>query len=220
MALIKCPECSREVSSQAVSCPQCGCPIATLPPQNQNAPSPKAKETLVKESIPFALNIPDADTNELTYGDLKLRRAFPFWFLTVITLGFYEFYLVPKLSVSVNYLIGNNKYKAKRVFWINLLSLGLAAGVYAVLFTLQLKKHPDYTRNKWDNHNIESITLICAIGSFAFFLFSATSLIVLSWVLEIIALWIVQKEINQYIELGNDVSAGNSVSNQSPEYIK
>ena len=28
MALIKCPECGREVSSRAQACPQCGCPIA------------------------------------------------------------------------------------------------------------------------------------------------------------------------------------------------
>lgn len=27
MALIKCPECGREVSTMAVSCPHCGCPI-------------------------------------------------------------------------------------------------------------------------------------------------------------------------------------------------
>jgi len=28
MALIKCPECSKEVSSTAVACPNCGAPIA------------------------------------------------------------------------------------------------------------------------------------------------------------------------------------------------
>lgn len=27
MALIKCPECGKEISDKAVSCPQCGCPI-------------------------------------------------------------------------------------------------------------------------------------------------------------------------------------------------
>jgi tellurium resistance protein TerD len=28
MALINCPECSREISDKAEACPQCGCPIA------------------------------------------------------------------------------------------------------------------------------------------------------------------------------------------------
>ena len=28
MPLIPCPECSKEISDKAVSCPQCGCPIA------------------------------------------------------------------------------------------------------------------------------------------------------------------------------------------------
>ena len=29
MALIKCPECNREVSDKAKACPNCGCPIST-----------------------------------------------------------------------------------------------------------------------------------------------------------------------------------------------
>ena len=28
MALIKCPECGKEISDKATSCPNCGCPIA------------------------------------------------------------------------------------------------------------------------------------------------------------------------------------------------
>lgn len=28
MALIKCPECGKEISDKAASCPNCGCPIA------------------------------------------------------------------------------------------------------------------------------------------------------------------------------------------------
>ena len=27
MALIKCPECGQEISDQATSCPNCGCPM-------------------------------------------------------------------------------------------------------------------------------------------------------------------------------------------------
>jgi hypothetical protein len=27
MAMIECPECGRDISSRAVSCPGCGCPI-------------------------------------------------------------------------------------------------------------------------------------------------------------------------------------------------
>lgn len=31
MALIKCPECGREISDKAVSCPGCGCPASEFP---------------------------------------------------------------------------------------------------------------------------------------------------------------------------------------------
>lgn len=32
MALIKCPDCGREVSDKASSCPQCGCPLTEISP--------------------------------------------------------------------------------------------------------------------------------------------------------------------------------------------
>ncbi|MCC6694812.1 MAG: zinc-ribbon domain-containing protein [Candidatus Hydrogenedentes bacterium] len=31
MGLVQCPDCSREVSDQAVSCPQCGYPFRAVP---------------------------------------------------------------------------------------------------------------------------------------------------------------------------------------------
>lgn len=33
MALIKCPECGREISDKASSCPHCGYPIESLSPE-------------------------------------------------------------------------------------------------------------------------------------------------------------------------------------------
>lgn len=36
MALIKCPECEREISSMATSCPQCGYPISKKPEKTYN----------------------------------------------------------------------------------------------------------------------------------------------------------------------------------------
>lgn len=37
MALINCPECNREISDKAQSCPQCGCPIAKRDPETKPA---------------------------------------------------------------------------------------------------------------------------------------------------------------------------------------
>ena len=36
MALVKCPDCERDVSSRAVACPYCGCPISALAAQYFN----------------------------------------------------------------------------------------------------------------------------------------------------------------------------------------
>jgi uncharacterized membrane protein YvbJ len=45
MALLNCPECSREVSSSATTCPQCGFPVA-----NMNVESNKDKVQLVEQT--------------------------------------------------------------------------------------------------------------------------------------------------------------------------
>jgi hypothetical protein len=42
MALIKCPECSNDVSDAAAACPKCGHPIAKPQPQPQAAPMTKS----------------------------------------------------------------------------------------------------------------------------------------------------------------------------------
>lgn len=34
MAMIKCPECGKDVSDKAKNCPNCGCPIASSVPNN------------------------------------------------------------------------------------------------------------------------------------------------------------------------------------------
>lgn len=46
MALITCPECGKEISDQAVSCPNCGAPIRIVQPVAQiTAPQPKKKNS-------------------------------------------------------------------------------------------------------------------------------------------------------------------------------
>ena len=51
MALISCPECSKEISDKADVCPQCGFPIAKSP---LAVPLPKAVNCLeCKEEFPF-----------------------------------------------------------------------------------------------------------------------------------------------------------------------
>lgn len=34
MALIKCPECGKQISNAAISCPGCGCPMRTYLQRN------------------------------------------------------------------------------------------------------------------------------------------------------------------------------------------
>lgn len=53
MALIKCPECGREISDQAAACPQCGFPISAArsePAEESAPPAPVTTATAGKSS--------------------------------------------------------------------------------------------------------------------------------------------------------------------------
>ncbi len=49
MALIKCPECGKEISDKAGACPHCGCPIGntTQPMQNNDGKSNKGSKKIL-----------------------------------------------------------------------------------------------------------------------------------------------------------------------------
>ena len=47
MALINCPECGKQVSDRASSCPDCGCPINTTPVVAPQADASKEIEKLI-----------------------------------------------------------------------------------------------------------------------------------------------------------------------------
>ena len=50
MAMIKCPECGKEISDKAASCPGCGVPINMSPSNNHQSDdtSPKKKDSTIK----------------------------------------------------------------------------------------------------------------------------------------------------------------------------
>ncbi|NLV53057.1 MAG: hypothetical protein GXY64_07305 [Bacteroidales bacterium] len=93
MSLIKCPECGREVSDLAASCPHCGCPInehvarlvadrTSGEKKNQNSPAPKkqtrATATIVVMSL-VILSLAGAAVWFLFFGrgsDMDERAAY------------------------------------------------------------------------------------------------------------------------------------------------
>ena len=65
MALIKCPECEREISDKAEACPHCGCPTAKNVKQKQLSIADKFKEIAFKakeKTISCAKSITSAIT--------------------------------------------------------------------------------------------------------------------------------------------------------------
>ncbi len=55
MALIKCPECARDVSSHAEACPKCGCPI--LAQTSITVPTPASTPPSVQLHTPASAKV-------------------------------------------------------------------------------------------------------------------------------------------------------------------
>lgn len=62
MALIKCPECGKEISDQAASCPNCGCPI--------KKPNVNSGEENSDKKIEISIKKPDIKLNKKNKGIL------------------------------------------------------------------------------------------------------------------------------------------------------
>jgi ribosomal protein L7/L12 len=57
MALIKCPECSNEVSDKAAACPKCGYPIKSGSTAQPIELEPLVRETLLREGKIAAIKV-------------------------------------------------------------------------------------------------------------------------------------------------------------------
>lgn len=82
MALINCPECKKEVSDKALSCPNCGCPIVTqeLSTSTSNAiecPKCHSTQTVVQKRGVDAKVASDACCLSIIFGPFALLCAAP-----------------------------------------------------------------------------------------------------------------------------------------------
>lgn len=90
MALIDCPECSREISSEAASCPQCGHPMQVPEPARKWSPGVAAVLSLV---------IPGA--GQMYKGQILNGVVWLFF----VVLG-YVFYVFPGLILHLLCIVG------------------------------------------------------------------------------------------------------------------
>lgn len=74
MALVKCPECGRQVSNQASACPNCGYPIKGLSSNTTTAPT-MLKCTSKDRSAKFAIVSDAKSGRELVRIDRETARS-------------------------------------------------------------------------------------------------------------------------------------------------
>ena len=66
MAIIKCPECGKEISDKATSCPNCGFPLIKGQPEKEKPKEPSTVEKVLKSST--ARQVGSTVARELTRG--------------------------------------------------------------------------------------------------------------------------------------------------------
>lgn len=74
MALIQCPECSQEISNQAVVCPQCGYPLQARQPAPQpssNEADPRIREALLAGDKIAAIKLYRGSNPNLSLSEAK-----------------------------------------------------------------------------------------------------------------------------------------------------
>lgn len=55
MALVKCPECNKEISDRAISCPHCGLPLKEVKPKENERPDLSKMEVILYRGIKKSL---------------------------------------------------------------------------------------------------------------------------------------------------------------------
>lgn len=132
--------------------------------------------------------------------DLKHRDLGMFALLMIITLGLYGFYLIPKLGVSVNRLAKKDEFKFMQVLLVGIFTLGLALPVFEVLFAYCLQKNPAYTCGNWSTRNLGGYVLVLNILAAVLVLASGGLAFVISFFLGGWSTWLIQSQVNQYID--------------------
>lgn len=124
MPLIKCPECGREISDKANTCPGCGAPSATFAIPAAVAPDPSPPAETSTPSVPVGdLKPTPATAAPLTKGDTDYRGF----------LGFFRKHW-------------NGDYSLGRSYWLNSLLVSLfAPGLGLVLFPVVADRPARYT---------------------------------------------------------------------------
>ena len=133
-------------------------------------------------------------------NELKRRDLGMFVLLMVVTLGIYGFYLIPKLGLSVNRLIKREEYKFNQVLLVGIFTLGIGLVVFEILYAYNMEKDSSYTREKWSNRNIGGYVLALNILAVVLAFVSGGLALVISFALECWATWLIQNQVNKYLE--------------------
>ena len=105
MALVKCPDCDKEVSDSAPTCPNCGRPMKEQPAV---APAPQPAQSTWNPGIAAVLSLVIPGAGQMYKGNVIEGM---FWLLFVA--GGYVLYIFPGLILHIFCILGAASGKKK-----------------------------------------------------------------------------------------------------------
>ena len=149
MALIKCPDCSREVSDRAVACIHCGCPISTITTSFANSnisreiatnesktrtcPKCNASQGLKTIGSILGNDVSLINTNSLTSGEVfdgvtgKLKEEYQEW---TTTSGTQNSSLATNILKVINYWSSRNPDPKRTAEFLDVFTCGACLAVF------------------------------------------------------------------------------------------
>ena len=137
---------------------------------------------------------------------LTVRRwaAWQVWLFGLLSLGlFYVFYLIPSWSVQVERITGRRKMGFAGVLLLGLFTCGIASAVFECVYAFNLEGHGRKAQTIGRHTSLGLTVLLLNILSLAIGLVPAADIALAriflwSWFLDILAMWLIQREINLY----------------------
>ena len=102
MALIKCPECGKEISDKAMVCIHCGCPIMNVEQDEADTATKKKKQYRVQHNNDYS----DSKKERRTVKDFLCGKAFRIFLIVVFVFVLLRFWPLMLLLVVPATLFG------------------------------------------------------------------------------------------------------------------
>jgi len=134
---------------------------------------------------------------------IKMRSGWEVFVPIVFTFGFYIFYLLPRQSWEVAVVTGKKRLNPWLVGFLMVITLGVFGAIYQIFLAWSFQTISQEKKIPGRNASMGTGVTMFTLGSFIVMYSSKEFAFVMSAILGLIPFWLIQKEINAYLAVGD-----------------